>query len=588
MRFSVFCLQVDRGALYFRVAVPADLRAALGRRRELRRSLEPLPLAQAVRCATLLRARVRWLFYALRKGLVTVTAEELSRLITEWIEAGRREDYRERVDGKRRTRDDLEEEEDTLADFRATLLEELATRTHLEPRTGRNRYAEAILEHHGLAGKIAPGSEDYRTIAYEGQRAYIEYLQEVRDTLYRPAPKYGAAVAPHAPRPGGTQTPPRVVPLFSEAVDAYVKDPDRDLSASKAADKYRLVSRLLCAHLGDRPVADYTPDDIVSFRDEVLRKVPPNRSKAAKGAHAALAKATTTEAKQAALGALVGLVKGGAKPLAGKTLHGYIGAVGSVFSRACLMHWRQDNPAEAAHISRERCEALCPGETRRPYTPAELQSILNSVVAEKALWPRHPWRPWVVVIGLYSGMRLDEIAQLQAGDIQQVEGVWCVDYRQGGKAEHAHLKTGASHRLIPLHDELLSLGFMRLVENAKGGALFPALEYHDRHGYGRKVQRWFSTELLPAAFPGGVPKGACFHAFRHTFTNASMNAGVDLRLECRLVGHGGQDSSKVHRGYEGEAAVKRLKGEAMDRVTFAIDLGPLRAAMAACSAVYLE
>ena len=59
-------------------------------------------------------------------------------------------------------------------------------------------------------------------------------------------------------------------------------------------------------------------------------------------------------------------------------------------------------------------------------------------------------------------------------------------------------------------------------------------------------------------------------------------------MECRLLGHGDKDSSKVHHGYEGEATVKRLKDEAMDRVTFAIDLGPLRAAMAACSAAYLE
>ncbi|MCT7655420.1 hypothetical protein MBH78_13535 [Oceanimonas sp. NS1] len=85
-------------------------------------------------------------------------------------------------------------------------------------------------------------------------------------------------------------------------------------------------------------------------------------------------------------------------------------------------------------------------------------------------------------MGLYTGARLGEIAQLRLEDVVQVGDVWLLNVTKDDddSAEDARtVKTAAAIRSIPIHSALIKLGFLDYVETVRHtGAfkLFPSLK----------------------------------------------------------------------------------------------------------------
>jgi len=69
---------------------------------------------------------------------------------------------------------------------------------------------------------------------------------------------------------------------------------------------------------------------------------------------------------------------------------------------------------------------------------------------------------------LFSGARPNEIAQLLVTDLKRTpKGTWYLDLDdEDGKA----LKTETSRRRVPLHPELIRLGFVAFVEERRKAA----------------------------------------------------------------------------------------------------------------------
>lgn len=59
-------------------------------------------------------------------------------------------------------------------------------------------------------------------------------------------------------------------------------------------------------------------------------------------------------------------------------------------------------------------------EVRKSYSSEDLKRI----IAHIPMLGDQPERYWVPILGMFSGMRLDEICQLYVDDIRQVDGVW--------------------------------------------------------------------------------------------------------------------------------------------------------------------
>lgn len=170
-----------------------------------------------------------------------------------------------------------------------------------------------------------------------------------------------------------------------------------------------------------------------------------------------------------------------------------------------------------------------------PFTDAELQAIFDPVEFPK--WASKYAHRWFgPILGLYSGARVNEIAQLRLEDIDTIDGVPGFFVRQGGKGQS--VKNRNSRRFVPLAKPVIESGFLDYVEEAKragGEQLFPDLPNSTGLGFGRQLSRQFSVYIKRQ---GIAAKGQGFHGFRHTMASRLDEAGVSASAIAAITGHG--------------------------------------------------
>jgi integrase len=179
------------------------------------------------------------------------------------------------------------------------------------------------------------------------------------------------------------------------------------------------------------------------------------------------------------------------------------------------------------------------GDSYVPFTIAELQTLFDALPRAIAPAKHSPESalPWVALIALYTGMRLEEIAQLTVADIRAAGangGTFTViDIHNGGTNK---LKNETSARLVPVHSELVRAGFLKYVEAVKSGPLFPGLKRRESKGgkVGARLGELFRKKLVAL---GLKRKGKCFHSFRHNVSGALDAAEVRESDAARVLGH---------------------------------------------------
>jgi len=194
-----------------------------------------------------------------------------------------------------------------------------------------------------------------------------------------------------------------------------------------------------------------------------------------------------------------------------------------------------------------------------PFEPGELRTLFGSPVfttGERPKAGRGDVAFWLPLLALFTGARRAELTMLRAADVSPDEtiGAWTVVIR-ADKAAGRTLKTAGSARTIPVHPELVRLGFLDFVERVRrdeGGAgsstgdmwLFSAVS--SAKGANAWTQ-WFRLYLDKL---GITDAGKGLHSLRHNFTDALRTAGVSEDLQDALTGHAGRT---VGRSYGARA-----------------------------------
>lgn len=191
----------------------------------------------------------------------------------------------------------------------------------------------------------------------------------------------------------------------------------------------------------------------------------------------------------------------------------------------------------------------------------------------------HPRRHrfWVPLLGLWTGMRLNEICQLFTDDIELVEGIHVIQVRTD-KDGLKKLKTTQSKRTIPIHHALLKMGFMAYVEKMKSQGntyLFPELPIsasHTNSGSRSAIfSKWFNNFLVASDIK---EDGLCFHSFRHGFRDACRHADMNDEIVEALGGW--KNSDKVMNTYGKGHKLKKLQEE-INKIEFeGLDLSHLK------------
>lgn len=146
-------------------------------------------------------------------------------------------------------------------------------------------------------------------------------------------------------------------------------------------------------------------------------------------------------------------------------------------------------------------------------------------------------RYWVPLIMLFSGARPGEIAQLSVADVRKEHGHWIMHITEEGDGDKS-VKTEGSMRVLPIHDELLKLGFIeyhnRMVASGQD-RMFPKAKRNTRGQMIADYSREFPRYLTSLGIKKG--RGHSLYSFRHGVTDALRRAGYLDEQFGFILGH---------------------------------------------------
>jgi len=213
----------------------------------------------------------------------------------------------------------------------------------------------------------------------------------------------------------------------------------------------------------------------------------------------------------------------------------YIGGKGGFFEWAMASGYypRGDNPA-SGHVSYSQREKRARKKLGfKAYDRAQIQALF----APEALAKMSESARWASLLGLYTGARASEVGQLLVKDVLEEGGIACI--RISDEGEHQKVKTEVSLRTVPLHPELIKMGFVEWVDGKREVGetrLFPAAKATAVNGQGNWITKAFSRHLAEVG-QGWEPAKRGFHSLRKTFIQELQGAGVVSELRAQIVGH---------------------------------------------------
>lgn len=171
------------------------------------------------------------------------------------------------------------------------------------------------------------------------------------------------------------------------------------------------------------------------------------------------------------------------------------------------------------------------------FTQSELEKIFDPALFKAMKRPYHFWGP---LLGLFTGARSNELAQLRLCDIVEEGGVKCLSIEHDPDDETpTRTKNKASRRLLPIHGKLWEIGLQSYLDDLTAiGAdrLFPTLPL-DVHG---KREKYFSRDFNEKHLKElGIwqKRRKVFHSFRDTATEAMAGLEVATFYIEQWIGH---------------------------------------------------
>lgn len=499
---SIQCTYLQRrgAAYYFRYTVPPSLTHALGRK----------VLKVSLRTAYLHPARLRAAsVMAALQGIIadfTQTTDKAHRMdnLKEKLEAMLRDMNERWLDhhlSRRRPleEDQLDAEDDTISMVQSDCMEALQTGNWRR----WDNLARSFVKEHSLP--IEEGSIEFRNICFEvgklEARAHDASLAVLRgDLSMHTLPVITAPAVFNAAPPLTGNAALLLSAVYEKFCEHKTLQKVWTRPEITRAHDYEPIIPAFIALIGDKPLGSLTPEDAEKYAKHELRRT--DRTLGTKKRDFDRVKAVLNYAR---------------KYLSGPDITGPL-TIESTYSQL--------------HVSYE------------PFSADDLARLFHSE-AYKTNSFKKASQFWLPLLGLYTGARIDEPASMLLTDIVQEGAIWAFymsgdDANGGGKNDYAP-------RWLPIHPQLLALGFIEYVETLRqeGHArLFPDIGEAARDGFGKRATTDF-TAYRRSVGVGETKEGGrstkVFHSFRSTVSTELAYAGVDGATARRLVGHEAKD-----------------------------------------------
>jgi integrase len=587
---------------YYKRSVPAELRAP-GRPKQIWKSLGTLDRKKAQRAYAVKHAEIELLFEEWRAAdnrpvakadivdiapsasdlpATPLTPALLRRLADDhylniyendfawrgrlWLKASTEEDAFWRGDIIKHPTNDWQKHKGQSYSYYALLMEEpvLEEVFLYSIYTARKEKLRALTRHYQLGDTrdLEPSADDllkhHQIVLCDSDRNRLlrklmqTEIKALEDLTAGDEVTFDGIVSSQVPTSHASEQKPPAQPaeLASVLVEKYIEITSREREwPPKTELRKRSELREFREICGDKPINAYGQGDGVKFKD-IESTLPLYRQQASfKGL--SLIDAAKKAAELRNKGQDVEFLS----PL---TINDKIGSVSLFFEWAKTRTGGVVNPVAEQGIQRRKNRRQ--GKKVHPWTTDELNRMFAAPIYIGCLSESH-WKQsgdtilrrsskfWVPLIGLFSGMRLGEIIQLQVSDVREKDGIHYFDVTPIGvdpaddeavdADEEKSLKTSSSQRAIPIHKMLFDLGFEEFVEfrRASGSTrLFPEFEKAKDDGSWSKQ---FSKHFKRFRESIGVKRrGVRFHSLRHNVEDALRNAHVLKEVRDAIQGHG--------------------------------------------------
>lgn len=555
---------LKRGSVwYYQRRVPDDVRTAFGKP-IVKQSLKTGQLAEAKRRRAMLDVHYDEKFDALRKnGPAQIAPDRDARNLEDVLRT-----YVNRKTGQieERLRQDPPLNESERADMLQDAEIGLQIVTNLDdPRGSELTYTLQ----RKLLGDKPPTEFGFSEPAFETmvRRALIEtqrqtiaflrddFSQRVSDRLF------------------DANRPPSVT--FAELSQQYLDLKEEEAQAFGLSDKnvVKQVShvRLIRELVGDGIlVRDIDYDACLNLR-ALLARVPRDRTKRYRDCN-------LQDAIDRAIGE-------GWPRLAFITQQQYLATFKEILALAVRKRLLPSNPADGLQpLARD---VLAPEEKRRPFTADQVIQFFSSEFYRTCSHAPRPyraadmaWRFWLPLMMTFMGLRPREICQLHVDDLKRTEaGVWFIDVKtttdeDDDQKYRKSLKTKASRRQVPLHEELRRIGLVEFVKEPREAGdprVFPELRQNSFGDPASYALRRLREKFLPESIL--MDERQAVYSFRHTWRDALRRAKVN---DDAVKALGGWAEGRTTSDHYGSTLQPDLYAEAINAVAYdCLDLSHL-------------
>ncbi|MBF0246180.1 MAG: site-specific integrase [Planctomycetes bacterium] len=432
----------------------------------------------------------------------------------------------------------------SLKKNRALALQEFKTAISNGDHSAVSNFLDSAITNYGLS--VTQGSPDYYEFGQALMRGLIDATEnslardggDFRDSPHDPLVRMGAHVIagqPHERRQlqqtGQNYLAPGSRKPVAELIDRFLSE--KSELEIKTKNGYAASLKLLDQILKSKPIGDIGKNDIVAFKD-VLLKLPRSYSIVFRTRDALRAIKLNETAQKPTLDPHTINVK-------------YLSNLKTFFEWAESNNLVSANPALKVSVKNSRKTKA--SEQRDPFTADQLQALFSSpiyigcrsdrIVTKPGAHQVRDHRYWAPLIALFSGARLNEIGQLEVADIVQHNGLPHFQITDSSDNEDApkKLKTKAAMRLIPIHPELKRLSFFEYVDWIRRQGhirLFPSWQKGKDGFFSSTFSKWFSRLLRDLGIKSDK---VSFHSLRHCFKDALRQARVSETTQDKIMGH---------------------------------------------------
>ncbi|MDH6268259.1 integrase [Rhizobium sp. SG_E_25_P2] len=317
---------------------------------------------------------------------------------------------------------------------------------------------------------------------------------------------------------------------------------ERQGGSDKTKKEHEVAIRMLSGFVGkDRSIRQITRADILAYKD-ALKLTPANSQQRFPGmtiVQAAKANAKRSEPYPV---------------LNPATINGkWLMHLNNVFNWAVKNDLMSDNPAKGIKIDTGKGFKE---PTRVPFSNDDLKAIFTNPFFKEA--KTFEDRHWAILLALYTGARSSsEIRRVKLADIYEEQGILVIDLIEASKNVQ-------SKRVVPVHKDLIDLGFVEHVEKLRKDGktkLFPSWEPEG------KINRWFLRTYKQEC--GINDSRKVFHSFRHSLKTALARYGVNRDVSDLITGHKDQSVGGIYISQQALTMVQAMS-DGIDRVDFGV------------------